>query len=324
MLAARLLPRRVKENVALLLAGVGGSALALQARVNGVLAQRAGPVLIAALVSFAVGLVVIGAAVTATRRWPAVAGLRKGNRRLWWFGGGLCGAFFVASSAYAVPLIGVAMLFVCQAAGQLSGGLAVDRAGIAPGGRLPVTTARLASGGLAIGAVLLSTSGRQVALRAAVVLMALTAGVLSAVQQAANGHVRRQSGAVLVAVLVNFSVGTAALALLCAVQSARGSLGPVQLPAGPWWLYSGGFLGIAFIALTASTVRLLGVLRVTLAVVAGQLVGAVLLDLFWRTTTPPSPQLYAGAALVLVAVLMAGITSGNLLVRPSAGTQGRR
>lgn len=306
MLVARLLPRRVKEPIALALACGAGAALALQARINGALSQRLGPALVAALVSFAVGLAVVCVVLGVTGRWTSVRALRSGHRRLWWFGGGLCGAFFVASSSYAVPVVGVALLFVCQAAGQLTGGLFVDRSGIAPGGRLPVTKPRLASAALAIGAVLLSTSGKHVALRLSIVLLALMAGLLSSVQQAANGHIRRHSDEILVAVLVNFAVGGGALLLVCWFQYAQGTLGPISWSGEPLWLFLGGPLGVAFVALTASTVRLLGVLRLTLAVVAGQLIGAVLLDLFWSTTSRPSAQLYAGVALVLVAVAIAG------------------
>jgi transporter family-2 protein len=126
------------------------------------------------------------------------------------------------------------------------------------------------------------------------------------VQQAANGHIRRLSGDVLIAVLVNFVVGTAALLAVCLVRYGSGRLGSVSWPGSPLWLYTGGVLGVVFVAVSTATVRLLGVLRLTLAVVAGQLFGAVLLDVFWRTASRPTAQLYAAVLLVLVAVSVAG------------------
>lgn len=306
MLVARLLPGRVKVAIALVFACAAGSILAVQARVNGELAHRIGPALVAALVSFGVGLIAIIAILTLSHRWSAIRSLRAGDRRLWWFGGGFAGAILVATTAYAVPLIGVALLVVALVAGQLAGGLFVDRAGIAPGGRRPVTAPRLAGAGLAIAAVLLSASGKHVEIRPVIIILASLAGFLAAIQQAANGHIRRHSDDALVAVLVNFVVGTAALLAICGLQYARGALGDISWPGLPLWLYAGGVLGVVFVWVTTSVVRLLGVLRLTLAVVAGQLFGAVFLDLFWRSASRPSAQLYAAVLLVLVAVAIAG------------------
>ena len=306
MLLARLRPGRIKVALAVAVGFGAGLILALQAQINGEFTHRIGPALVVALVSFLTGLAVIIGILTGTRRWPAVRALRSGERRLWWFGGGLCGAVVVSTVAFAVPIIGVALLVVSQVAGQLTGGLFVDRAGIAPGGRRPITAPRLAGAALAIAAVLLSTAGKHVQIRPLIIALVSIAGFLGAVQQAANGHIRRHADEVLVAVLVNFVVGSAALLLLCGVLFVRHRLGHIDWPGGPAWLYTGGVLGVAFVAITTSTVRLLGVLRLTLAVVAGQLFGAVLLALVWRSASRPTGQLYAGIVLVLVAVAVAG------------------
>ncbi|MEO6713339.1 MAG: DMT family transporter [Mycobacteriales bacterium] len=306
MLLARLLPARVKVAAALALGCAAGAMLALQARINGELTERVGPALISALTNFVVGLVVVVAVLTVTRRWPAVASLRSGERRLWWFGGGLCGVLLVATVAYAVPIVGVSLLVICLVAGQLVGGLVVDRAGISPGGQRPVTAARLAGAALAMCAVLLSRWGSDVEVRLLIIALISLGGFMSAVQQAANAHLRRHSDDVLVAVLVNFVVGTVALVVLCVAQFGGDRLGDISWPGQPLWLYAGGVLGVAFVAITTSLVRLLGVLRLTMSVVAGQLLGALLLDVFWRTAARPTAQLYAALVLVLVAVSVAG------------------
>ncbi|MEP7054997.1 MAG: DMT family transporter [Actinomycetota bacterium] len=315
MLLARLLPGRVKIALALAVSAGAGGLLALQARINGELTTRLGPALLVALVSFGVGLVTIVLVITVLRRWSAVAALRSGERRLWWFVGGLCGAILVATVAFAVPVIGVALLVVCLVAGQLAGGLFVDWAGIAPGGHQPITTPRVVGAALALVAVLLSRWGSHVHVRPLVVALVSLAGFLGAVQQAANGHIRRHAGDVLIAVLLNFVVGTVALLFVCAVQLGGHRLGTVSWPPSPAWLYAGGVLGVAFVAISTTAVRLLGVLRLTLAVVAGQLVGALLLDVFWRTAARPTAQLYAAIALVMTAVLVAGRDRSRLFSR---------
>jgi transporter family-2 protein len=74
-----------------------------------------------------------------------------------------------------------------------------------------------------------------------------------------------------------------------------------------WWLYGGGSLGVAFIAMAAVVVRTLGVLRLGLATVAGQLVGAVLLDMLVPASTQGvATATVLAALLTFVAVLISG------------------
>jgi transporter family-2 protein len=124
--------------------------------------------------------------------------------------------------------------------------------------------------------------------------------VFIAWQQAVNGRVRAAAG-VVSSTLVNFLVGTAALAAALVVSVlVRGR--PGALPAEPW-LYTGGALGIAFIAVAAVVVPMTGVLVLGLAMIAGQVAGAVLIDLVAPVAGATlSTGEVAGAALALVAV----------------------
>jgi transporter family-2 protein len=71
-----------------------------------------------------------------------------------------------------------------------------------------------------------------------------------------------------------------------------------------WWLYSAGILGGTFVFIAAWLVRQLGVLVFTLATISGQLITALILDLFF-TAIDVGWQLVSGALLVLVAVYLA-------------------
>jgi transporter family-2 protein len=75
----------------------------------------------------------------------------------------------------------------------------------------------------------------------------------------------------------------------------------VHWPSG-FWLYLGGPLGCAFIAVAAVAVSVLGVLRLGLAVTAGQLLGGVLLDLHRGV----SAVTLVAVALTMVAVGVTG------------------
>jgi transporter family-2 protein len=106
----------------------------------------------------------------------------------------------------------------------------------------------------------------------------------------------------LPAALVNFGVGTAALAVAAAVEvGVRGEL-PNPMPAMPW-LYVGGPLGVLAVGVAAAIVPITGVLLLGLGAVAGQVIGALLLDVF--VPAGPSPLAITtvlGTALTLVAI----------------------
>ena len=296
-------------RLALVAAVLSGGLVALQQRVNGQLAVDLDDALLAAVVSFGTGLVAVVAVVAAragSRR--ALAGVRDVP---WWTRlGGLGGATLVAVGAAATPRIGVALLSVGIVAGQTAGGLAVDRAGLAPGGRHHLTAPRLAGAVLCLAAVGLAATGGD-ARAADPVLLALTvlAGFGISVQQALNGRVRRTTGDAAVATLVNFVVGTTALVAGWALAVAVRGLPDAAWP-GPdrWYLYLGGPIGASFVAMAAVVVRRLGVLRLGLAAIAGQLAGAVVLDVVSPATDRGlAAATLAAVALTLVAVAVSGL-----------------
>lgn len=321
-------PRR---DLLLGLAGavVTGSFLAAQARVNSALATELGNGLVAALVSFGTGLVLLLgllAVVPAGRRGAgrALRAGRAGRLRWWQFLGGLGGAALIASQGLTAAALGTALFTVAVVAGQSAGGLAVDRAGLGPAGMRALTVPRVAGAVLMLGAVGLSV-GPALRTSAPVLLavLPLVAGAAVAVQQAVNGRVAAAAGgtvgdpdgtprgaggfagSVLPAATVNFVVGTAGLALAAGVSVAL--LGPpAPLPAAPW-LYLGGPFGALFIGLATWAVGRIGVLLLSLGAVAGQIVAAVAIDAMVPSAAgTPGPATVLGAALTLVA---AGIAS---------------
>lgn len=305
-------PRQVR--VGLVVAGTSGTLISVQQRINGRLGTELGDPLTAALISFSMGLflmtVVLALRPVSRRRLAAVRRTRPWERL-----GGAGGASLVAVGALAAPEIGVALLTVGLVAGQVGGGLLVDRVGLGPGGPRPVTGPRLTAGVLCLLAVVVSSLGRTVRdVDPALLLLVVGAGALVSVQQALNGRVKEATGDAPATVLVNFAVGTAALALGLAVHAALGGLSLSAPPTEPY-LYLGGAVGVLFVAVAAIVVRLVGVLRLGLAVIAGQLVGAVLLDLVVPVAGASlSPLTLAGSLLALVPVLVVGRGSS---VRPS-------
>ncbi|MDO3683012.1 DMT family transporter [Micromonospora sp. C28ISP2-4] len=293
------------------LATASGVMVAVQSRINGELGVRLADGIAAAVVSFGVGLLILLVLVPATpggrRGLAALRGaLRAGTLRPWQCLGGVCGAFLVATQGLTIGALGVAVFTVAVVAGQSGSSLLVDRAGIGPSGRQPVTPNRLIGAVLTVLAVLLAVGDRLGDPQAlALALLPLAAGVGIAWQQAVNGRVRAAAGSAMTATLVNFTVGTAALLVTFAADLAVRGRPAGAFPDEPW-LYLGGPLGIVFIALAAALVRFTGVLLLGLATIAGQIVGAVLLDLVLPTAAShPGLDTLLGAALTMVAVLVA-------------------
>lgn len=283
-----------------LLAVLAGAALAAQARVNGALRVRLGDAVVAALVSFGGGTLVLLLASFVTGRWRAASRLRHGTRWWWWLGG-LCGAALVATSAAAVPEVGVALTAVAIVAGATSGSLVVDLLGLSPRGRQPLTVPRVAGSLIAVGGLLVGTLGRSGSVRPLLLLAVGVAGFATAAQQAANGRLQQHTGEALVAASVSFLVGTLALLAVALVSAPRG----LHWPSNPG-LYLGGLGGAAYIALGAAVVGRLGVLRLTLGTVAGQLAFGVVLDAVVPTGGGLAWSSVAAALCTLVAVVVAG------------------
>jgi transporter family-2 protein len=293
----------------LVAAVLSGALVAVQQRINGDLGRSLHDPLLAAVVSFGTGLVLLCLLLVRRQARLPLTGLRAVP---WWTRlGGLGGASLVAVGATAAPEIGVALLTVGLVSGSTVAGLAVDRAGLGPGGHRPLTRQRLAGAGLCLLAIAISAyEGLQAASPLLLVLVVLSGGLIS-VQQALNGRVRQATGTTA-ATFVNFVVGTTALLLGLGLKALVSGVPADHWPS-EWWLYLGGPMGAAFVAVAAVIVRPLGVLRLGLAVTAGQLLGGVVLDLHRGV---PATTLLA-AALTMVAVAVSGRGSGVPRVVPA-------
>jgi bacterial/archaeal transporter family-2 protein len=125
-----------------LLAVVAGVLLPLQVGMNAALAEWVGGPVRAAVVSFVVG----GAAlIVLTLLFFRDRDLDDVGRAPWWvWVGGFLGAFYVASTAYAAPALGAALLFVILVAAQAGAALVVDHFGWVGFTQQAVTPGRVA------------------------------------------------------------------------------------------------------------------------------------------------------------------------------------
>ncbi|MGW9308515.1 DMT family transporter [Saccharomonospora azurea] len=299
-----------------MIAVVAGVGMAAQSRINGELGRRLDDAVLAAVISFGSGLVLLVAAVLVSARMRAGLGrartaLRTRALRPWHFLGGLAGATYVLGQSVTVVLIGVAMFTVGVVAGQTVSSLAVDRFGLGPAGARAITWPRVLGAALMVVAVGIGVGGAFLdaeADRVWVLVLPMVAGVGMAVQQAFNGRVGEVAGSPFTAALVNFTAGTAALVVLWGVSLATSARSlPEELPAEPV-LYLGGVVGVVFIAVASVLVAWTGVLLFGLASVTGQLLGSVALDLVVPATEGAiSPATLIGCGVALVAVVVATV-----------------
>ena len=290
-----------------------GLVIPLQGRINGALGATLDDGIAAAVVSFTTGLLLITAISLATPKGRAglqriIPAVRNRSFPRFYVMAGAIGALFVFAQSFTVALLGVALFTVAAVTGQTLSGLLVDRMGIGPGGKRSITGVRVIGSVLTVAAVAWAVSPRfggdaDIASLVLPVLLPLAAGFFMSFQQAMNGTATVHYGTPIAATLVNFIAGSAILWIAWLIKLAVS--GPGNPLPSEWWYYLGGPMGCLFIGLAALLVRSLGVLITGLGMIAGQLVGSLVLDV-----VIPSP----GAVVALPTVLGTILTLAAIIV----------
>lgn len=139
------------------------------------------------------------------------------------------------------------------------------------------------------------------------ILVPVLVGVGVSLQAALSGLLRAAAHSAMTATFISFLVGTVILVAVATVSVLLQGW-PTEWPSQPLY-YAGGPLGVLFIALAAILVRTAGVLLLSMSNVAGQLVASVALEAGLPLAGGVSAGLFAGAAIALVAVLVATLPS---------------
>jgi transporter family-2 protein len=294
--------------------------IAFQARANGELSYRLDNAPQAALVSFSSGLFFITIyAIFSPKIKDGIKRLRSAVSsgeipKIRLLAGSLGGAF-VALQTSVVPLIGVALYSVASIAGQSAVSLLVDRIGLTGGGVKLISPRRIAAAFITVIAVLVSVIDKLEAenFQLFALLLALIAGGLVGVQRALNGQINEYSQNSYTTSLLNFITGTSFLSLFIIILIVLGRVELEPLPIGPWWIYTGGVIGVIYIAATSLIVQHLGVLTFTLFSVGGQLIASLLLDIYSPTQgVSVSGYLVSGIAMTYIGVLVGGVRQSRL------------
>ena len=302
------------------LAALSGVLIALQARANGELSHRLDNGIEAALVSFASGLLIIALiAVFNPKIKEGVRNLRTAvNAKSiprWTLFAGMLGGSFVAFQTSVVPLVGVAVYSVASIAGQTASSLVVDRIGLTGGGKKHITPRRVFAALVTVIAVLVSVFDRIEASNLSFIAVAGAglAGAIVGFQRALNGQINEMSKQSFTTSLLNFIMGTTFLTVLLTALVLINHAKLVPLPNGPWWIYTGGVIGVVYIAFTSTIVQHLGVLNFTLFSTGGTLFGSLLIDFYSPSEgVHVSGYLVAGLILTYLGVIVGGVGSSRM------------
>jgi transporter family-2 protein len=132
----------------------------------------------------------------------------------------------------------------------------------------------------------------------------LLSGAMMPLQAGVNGQLARHIDSVMAASLISFVVGSLALLFITLAQREMPTtMAPFR--GLSWWHWTGGLLGVLFVASAAFAGPRIGALLFMSLVLAGQLSAALVLDHFGWAGFPQSSVTagkVAGLALIVVGV----------------------
>lgn len=108
------------------------------------------------------------------------------------------------------------------------------------------------------------------------IIAALLGGSMIAFQSPINAKLGGVMGGPLVAAFCSFAVGTLMLGILMVVTGNLPRMGEINQTAS--WMWVGGILGAIFVYTSISVVPVLGAALMISLFIAGQLIGALIID----------------------------------------------
>jgi transporter family-2 protein len=136
-------------------------------------------------------------------------------------------------------------------------------------------------------------------------LLAAAVGAGLAAQAGVNAQLRAATGSALWTAIISASITVALLASAQVVQ--RDPLAASGYARYPWWIWTGGLAGAAYVFAAVALTRYLGVALLFGAIVVGQLGAGLVIDHFGWFSVPVhrmSPERLAGVALLLTGLAL--------------------
>jgi transporter family-2 protein len=286
---------------------VCGAFSAMQSFLNGRLALRLGSPGLAAAVNNVVALFLLGVAGAATGvPGRALATLRRDGLPARWkvvLSG--MGAIYVIIAGTVAPRIGLSALTVSAVCGQTLASLVLDRVGIGPAGRRPLSAPRVAAAALTVAAVALDLFDAPGNLRPGLLLLGVVGGAAFATQQAGMGHLTHATGEPLAAAFIAITVASVFVFPFALITTGGATINGWSAPLIDW---AGGIFGALIALIAARAVAVVGSLRLALAMVAGQAIGGLSIDVAFPV--PGHPARYLSVVTILLALVAVAVGNG--------------
>jgi transporter family-2 protein len=259
---------------------VGGSFMAVQARVNSGLGQEIGSGILAALVSFSIGLLIISIATFASSKnrsalLSTLFKFKDSSIPVWLSIAGMLGGIYVIMQGVVAGLIGIALFSIGVVAGSALSALLLDGNGLLGLTKRKIGLSRLAGTALAFLGLVVASDIANYSFTP-LILLPFAAGIGIGFQQAMNGLFGTLAQSAVIPTFFNFIAGTIFIAL--ALLVVEGFSVPASWPTNPL-LYLGGVVGVIFIFMQVVVLPKIGALSMGIAMLVGQLSGSFLLDL---------------------------------------------
>ncbi|CAB4570580.1 unannotated protein [freshwater metagenome] len=282
---------------------IGGSFMAVQARVNSGLGAEIGSGIFAALTSFSIGLIIIGLVtfLSKTNRQELVESAKKISKSeipAWLLLAGFFGGIFVIMQGVVAGVIGVALFSIGVVSGSAIAALVLDGNGLLGLTKRLIGPARLIGTALALGGLVVASDLANYSFNPLIILPFL-AGVGIGFQQAMNGLFGKLAGSAVIPTFYNFVAGT--VFIFIALLIVEGPFWPTSWPENPW-LYLGGVVGVIFIFMQVVVLPRIGALSMGISMLVGQLTGSVLLDYL----LPIADRAVTTSTLLGIALAMVG------------------
>jgi bacterial/archaeal transporter family-2 protein len=138
------------------------------------------------------------------------------------------------------------------------------------------------------------------------ILLAFLAGVCATTQAGINSKLRLWTNDPVLAAMISFAIGTAALLLYVLILRIPWPAAKA-ISHSQWWIWTGGLLGAFLVAVTIILVPELGAATMMAILISGQMVAGVILDhygLVGYEEHPANIWRCLGALLVVAGVVI--------------------
>eukprot|EP00047_Mylnosiga_fluctuans_P013056 m.29131 g.29131 ORF g.29131 m.29131 type:complete len:373 (-) comp4632_c0_seq1:65-1183(-) len=322
-----------------------GMALTLSTALSTRLAVYFGTVIYVSFQSFVLGLTLLSLVVLYKRVRKRIAGTLKDEPpfcllpnaragRPWWlYTGGVLGACYVVGITYSAVYVGLALTFVSSISGNLIAAAVIDHIGFLGTPVRAITPVRSCALLVVLGGCILSIcedfQAGDTTLAVGFVLVSLACGAILPLQACLNRRITALATAkhLLHTTWVSFFMGmvtsgiaSLVLSLLWLYVYDRPDMWDFQSTS--WWMYANGVIGVLYVYLSVGLAPVVGMTRMFMLVVLGQLVSSLVFDnygLIGIRQKDATPLRVSGTAVVLLGTIIYSLQQGKqpAKVRPA-------